>query len=108
MPHRFALVATTFALAATGLACGGDDAGGAGGPQARLAAELIGEAGDDGFGVDESCVRDVTARLSDADARRLLDGDEEELSAEGGVVLLDIFECIDLADLGLDDFDLDD
>lgn len=108
MKHRIVLIATSFALAATGVACGGDDGGGgATGPQARLAAELIDEAGDDGFAIDESCVREVTARLSDTDARRLLDGDEEELSAEGGMILLGIFECVDLGDFGLDDFDFD-
>jgi hypothetical protein len=107
MKHRIVLIAISFALATTSIACG-DDHGGGGGPQARLATELIDEAGDDGFGIDESCVREVTARLSDADARRLLDGDEEELSAEGGMILLGIFECVDLGDFDLDDFDLDD
>jgi hypothetical protein len=109
MKHRIPLIATMFAVAATSVACGGDDGGGdTAGPQAQLATELIADVGVEGISLDESCVREVTARLSDADARRLLDGDEAELSADGNSTLLGIFECIEVGDFDFGDFDLED
>lgn len=98
-------------LAMATVACGGDDAGGPASPQAQVAAQLIEEAGEDGMGVDEACVRRVTADLSDSDARALLADDADELSIEGGLKLFELFECIELDfDFDLDDldFDLDD
>lgn len=96
-------------LAAAGFACGGDDGGGAGsGPQAEFANQLIAEANQEGFGIDESCVRRVTSELSDADARALLADDDEALTTEGAMQMFALFECIDL-DLGDLDFgELDD
>ena len=97
------------ALALTGVACGGDDGGGGGGSlQAQVANELIAEASaEDGLTLDEACVRRVTGELSDADARALLDDSEEDLSAEGGMALLGIFECFDFDFGDLEDFDFD-
>lgn len=109
MTRRLLTIAAAGALALTGMACGGDDAGSPGSPQGQVAAQLIEEAGDDGMTVDEGCVRRVTADLSDADARALLEDNEEELSMEGGLKLFELFECIDLDfDFDLDDLDFDD
>lgn len=104
MKNRLALCTAALSLAAVGFACGGDDAGGAGGSslQAQLANRLISDAGTDGMEVDEDCVRRVISDLSNADARALLDESEEDLSPQGGMTLLGIFECLDF------DFDLGD
>lgn len=109
MTKRLATITAAAALALTGVACGGDDAGGAGSPQAEVANQLIAEAGEDGMSVDEGCVRNVTSDLSDADARALLEDDDDALSFEGGMKLLELFECLDFDfDFDLDDLDFDD
>ncbi|MEX2627262.1 MAG: hypothetical protein WD225_10300 [Ilumatobacteraceae bacterium] len=98
------------ALTFTAVGCGDDD--GDSSPQGQVAQQLIDEAEADGMGVDESCVREATSELSDSDAQALIDDDEEALSAEGGLALFGMLECIDL-DLGdldldeLEDLDLD-
>lgn len=106
MKRRVLSLVAAAGLAATGIACGGDDGGGGSGPQAEFAAQLIAEANQDGFGIDEACVRRVTSELSDADARALLADDDDELSMEGAMAMFALFECIDLdfGDLDLDDF----
>lgn len=106
--RKLATIVAAGALAAAGVACGGDDSGGGSGPQAQLAAELIAESSADGMDVDESCVRRVTSELSNDDARALLEDDDEALSMEGAMQLFALFECFDfdLGDLG--DIDLDD
>lgn len=104
MKRKILTMIAAMALTATGVACGGDDGGGGTGPQAEFAAQLIAEADEDGFDIDEACVRRVTAGLSDDDARALLADDDDALSMEGGLKLFELFECIDL-DL---DFDFDD
>lgn len=113
MRSRLVTICAVGALAFTGVACGGDDDNGGGGGgsslQDQVADELMDEVGDDDTGVDEDCIRRTTGELTDADARALLDNDEASFSAEGGVVLSDLFECIDLGDIDLDDLDdLDD
>ncbi len=109
MARRLLTIGAAVALTAAGVACGGDDAGSPTSPQGQVATQLIQEAGEDGMDVDEACVRRVTADLSDADARALLEDNEEELSMEGGLKLFELFECIDLDfDFDLDDLDFDD
>jgi hypothetical protein len=108
MRQRSVMFTAAMSLVFTGVACGGDDAGGGGSLQAQVANELIAEASaDSGITVDESCVRRVTGELSNADARALLDDSEEDLSAEGGMALLGIFECFDFDFGDLEDFDFD-
>lgn len=114
MRHRIVTTCAAAALAVAGVACGGDDSSGGGGGslQNQVAAELIGEADVDGVGVDEACVRRATSRLSDSDARALLDDDDDALSPDGALVLFGLLECIDFDfdfdDLDLEDFDFDD
>lgn len=92
------------ALTFTAIGCGDDDGGGDSSPQGQVAAQLIDEAEADGMGVDQDCVREATSDLSDADAQALLDDNEDALSAEGGLALFGMLECIDL---DLDELDLD-
>lgn len=92
------------ALTFSAVGCGDDDGGGGSGPQGQVAEQLIDEAEGDGMGVDQDCIREATAELSDSDAQALLDDDEEALSAEGGLALFGMLECIDL---DLDELDLD-
>lgn len=107
LTRRLSAVAATVALAATGIACGGDDSGGGSGAQSQLAAQLIAEAREDGLDVDESCIRQVTSRISESDARAWIDDNEDEMSQEGAVAMMGLFECVDLSDL-FGDLDLDD
>lgn len=96
-------------LAATGIACGGDDGGGAGGSvQDRAAAFLVQDAAAEGLDIDQACVRGVTAELSNSDAQAILDDDDEALSMEGAMKLFGLFECFDFDFGDLGDLDFDD
>lgn len=103
MTRRFLTLVAATTLAATGIACGGDDSGGGSSPQAQLAAEFISEARADGIEADESCVRRITGELSNDDARALLEDDDDALSMQGAMKLFELFECFDF-DLGDLDF----
>ena len=75
--------------------------GGGGGAQDDVADLFIEAAEGQGLGLDEGCVKDNTARLSDSDAEAIVeagvDGDPQ-VSAEGDAIGDAIFErCVDLS-----------
>lgn len=77
-------------------ACGDSSASGAQGEVADL---FIDVANDEGLALDEDCVRDNTSKLSDDDARALVDAGLEgdaDISDEGDAIGEDIFSaCVD-------------
>lgn len=97
-------IAMTAVLGLTIAACGGDDGNGgpSGGAQNQVAQLLIDEFdSEEGFSVNESCVRGVTAQLSNADAQAILaaypDGEPElSLDTEAeDAFFMELFECLE-------------
>lgn len=88
------------ALAIGGLllaACGGDD-GGAGGAQGQAADAAMVAAAQEGFTLDEGCVNDIAAQLSDEDAQAIVDAGPDgdaDISAEGEALSLELLSCVD-------------
>jgi hypothetical protein len=90
----------TMALGVTALAlmvasCGSDGGAEVTGARADAAAQVIESAKAGGINLDEDCVKDLTAQLSDEDAEKLAaseDGDAE-LSAEGEALGDDVLKC---------------
>lgn len=77
-------------------ACGGDDDGG--GQQAEVADMMLEAADEEGFSLEEDCVRDVAGRLSDEDAAKIVEAGPEgdpELSAEADALADEMFDCVD-------------
>ena len=96
----------TAAIAAVTLlaACGGDDGGSAGGgDQTKAADALLESAEEEDIALDEECVREVSAKLTDEDAKLILDSidsdDEPTLSEAGEALKGEIFGCIDSSQL---------
>lgn len=90
------LAASVAALVFT--ACGGGDS-----DQDKVAGILLAEAKQDGLNADEACVKDVASSLSDDDAKKVLqldedaDIDEAGLSAEGFSTALGVLNCVDVS-----------
>jgi hypothetical protein len=86
-------------------ACGSDGDGGSGGgdsglsdDQAAAAQSAIDEAESGGIELDEACVNDVAAQLSDEDAAKAAaaePGEDAELSPEGEALGLELLGCAD-------------
>jgi hypothetical protein len=109
---------STIAIAALLLtACGGSGA-----DQGEVADMLMDAAEEEDFDLDRDCVEDVAGKLSDDDAKRIVDAGPEgdaQLSAEGEALANEIFDCVDtdalvdsmiapiLEDLGEDNVDVD-
>ena len=95
--------AITIAIAGLLLAgCGSDSSGGASGAQGEAAQAAIDGAKESGVDLDEDCVDDVASKLSDEDAEIIANNGDEELSAEGAALSLQILTCVDpdaLADM---------
>ena len=87
-----------FAAALVFTACGGG-----GSDQDELALRLLAEAKDSGLNADEACVKDVAAKLSDEDAKKILalpedaDIDAAGLSEEGFSIAVGVLNCVDPA-----------
>jgi hypothetical protein len=83
-------VGAMFTLAA----CGG---GGGGGDQAKVADMAIEEMADLGMELDADCVKDKTAKLSDEDAKKLVeagpDGDAD-VSPEAEAIAQEMIACV--------------
>jgi len=74
-------------------ACGG----GAGGSQGEVADLFLASGQEEGLDLDKGCVEDVTAKLSDDDAKKLVDAGVEgdpELSAAGEALAFELAGCI--------------
>lgn len=80
------------ALAACG---GGDDGADLTDDQAAAAQSVIESAAEDGVTLDEDCVNEVAARLSDEDAALAAEDDDAELSAEGEALGIELLSCVD-------------
>ena len=95
MRHRLTLLAAATCLVLT--ACGGSGSGGDQGEVADLFIEL---AGEEDLELDEGCVRDTTAKLSDADAAAIVeagvDGDPE-VSDDADAIADEILSCVDVS-----------
>ncbi len=87
-------------------ACGSDDGGSGsdgGGDQTKAADALMKSAEEEDIALDEDCVREVSAKLTDEDAKLILDSidsdGEPTLSDAGEVLKGEIFGCIDASQL---------
>ncbi len=90
----------TIAALAAGLAltaCGSDGDSGSDltGPQAAAAQSAIDGAAEDGITLDESCVNDIAAQLSDEDAELAAADGDDELSPEGEALTVSLLTCAD-------------
>jgi len=98
--------AITIAIAGLLLAgCGSDSSGGASGPQGEAAQTAIDSAAEGGVQLDEDCVNEVASKLSDEDAEIIAGGGDEEVSAEGAALSLELLGCVDedaLTDMFID------
>lgn len=98
MKSRITIAIGALSLFAT--ACGG---GGGGGVQDEVADEMIKAAAEEGITVDESCVKDIASKLSDADAQAILEAEESggapEVSDEAEALSAELVNCIDSGDL---------
>jgi hypothetical protein len=70
--------------------------------QSDAARQAIDQAAADGVELDEECVNDVAAQLSDADAEAIASGNDADVSPEGQTLALELIACADeeaIADL---------
>jgi len=87
-----AIAATTLVVSVS--ACGG----GGGGDQGEVADMLMDAASEGGLELDEDCVNDTAAKLSDDDAKKIVDAGPDgdpELSPEAEALADEIFNCVD-------------
>lgn len=90
--------AVTIAAIAAGLvltACGSDDGGSISGPQGDAAQAAIDSAAAEGLTLDEECVNDLAAQLSDEDAEKAAADGDAELSPEGEALTVQLISCAD-------------
>jgi hypothetical protein len=89
----------TIAAIAAGLAltaCGSDDGGSSvSGPQADAAQAAIDSAAEEGLTLDEDCVNDLAAQLSDEDAEKAAADGDAALSPEGEALTVQLISCAD-------------
>ncbi len=91
-------------LALAGCGSDGDSGGGdLGAPQAAAAAATIQSASEAGLELDQGCVNDLAAQLSDGDAEAIASSDDAEISAEGQALGAELLGCAD-ADALVDAF----
>ncbi len=90
----------TMALGVTALAlmvasCGSDGGAEVTGARADAAAKVVESAKAGGINLDEDCVKELTAQLSDEDAEKLAASEDgsAELSAEGEALGDDVLKC---------------
>jgi hypothetical protein len=107
------ILTSVFALAVAG--CGGDDGPELSSDQAAAAQSVIDAAAEDGVTLDEDCVEEVAAQLSDADAALAAEDDTAVLSPEGEALGVQLLDCADedaivdlfLAEIGAEGVDED-
>src|SRR5215217_4688105 len=99
MMRRFTAIAASAILALGAAACGGDDGGGDQDAAADLFLEQAEQAGVD---ADDDCVREKADKLSDADAKAIVDAGSDgspALSPEGEALSLELAGCVSTEDL---------
>ncbi len=77
------------------VACGSDDGGGSS-DQDKVADLIIKAADDAGASPDSDCIRDAAKKISDADAKAMIDAGlegEPDISAGAGEILAEILTC---------------
>ena len=98
--RRFTAIAASAMLAVGAAACGGDDGGG---DDQEAAADLFLEQAEQaGIDGDDDCVREKADKLSDADAKAIVDAGSDgspELSPEGEALSLELAGCVSTEDL---------
>ena len=114
---RTNIVIFTAVLAVAVAACGDDGDSGSelSSDQAAAAQVVIDSAAEGGLTLDEDCVNEVAAQLSDADAALAAEDDTAELSAEGEALGVQLINCADddaivdlfLAEIGAEGVDED-
>ena len=94
---RTNIVIFTAVLAVAVAACGDDGDSGSelSSDQAAAAQVVIDSAAEGGLTLDEDCVNEVAAQLSDADAALAAEDDTAELSAEGEALGVQLINCAD-------------
>jgi hypothetical protein len=110
---RTTVVVLTSVLALAVAACGSDDGPELSSDQAAAAQAVIDSAAEDGVPLDEDCVNEIAAQLSDADAALAAEDDNAELSAEGEALGVQLLDCADddaivdlfLAQIGVEGLD---
>jgi hypothetical protein len=95
---RTAIIVAVAALTAF-TACSDDDSSSISGPQADAAQAAIGSAAEGGVTLDEDCVNDVAAQLSDEDAELAAADGDAELSPEGEALTVQLIACADTDEL---------
>jgi hypothetical protein len=95
-------IVASLAVAVLVLAGCGSDSGGASGPQGEAADAAMAAAAEQGMELDEDCVDDLAAQLSDEDAEAIVaagpDGDAD-ISDEGTAIGVQLLSCADNEDL---------
>lgn len=84
------------------LAACGDDDDGASGVQGEAASQAIEAAQAEGLALDEGCVNDLAAQLSDEDAQAIIDAGPDgdaDLSPEGQALTAELLTCVDQDEL---------
>ena len=80
-------------------ACSSDDSTELSEPQADAAQAAIDSAAEGGITLDEDCVNDVAAQLSDEDAALAAADGDDELSPEGEALTAQLVACADQDEL---------
>jgi hypothetical protein len=97
MRRPFAIAAIAAGLMLAG--CGSDDGAAVSGPQADAAQAAIDGAAEEGLELDEDCVNEVAAQLSDEDAEKAAADGDAELSPEGEALTAQLISCADADEL---------
>jgi len=95
MRRTLTIAAVTAGLALTACGSDGDSGSDLTGPQAAAAQSAIDGAAADGLALDESCVNDIAAQLSDEDAELAAAEGDDELSPEGEALTVSLLTCAD-------------
>ena len=93
MKRTAMIIALAAATALT--ACGSDDSTSLSGPQADAAQAAVDSAAEEGLTLDQDCVNDVAAQLSDADAELAAADEDAELSPAGEALTIQLISCAD-------------
>ena len=95
MRRTLTIAAVTAGLALTACGSDGDSGSDLTGPQAAAAQSAIDGAAEDGITLDESCVNDIAAQLSDEDAELAAAEGDDALSPEGEALTVSLLTCAD-------------
>jgi hypothetical protein len=90
---RTRLIGSLAIATLTFAACGG----GSGGQQGEVADMMLEAAGDEGFDLDEDCVRETADKLSDDDAAKIVEAGPDgnaDLSEEADALANEMFSCV--------------